>query len=134
MGSVIVHAETIDWSSLNWSFEMAELMPVLLYAASSLETLDLSNNSLRGPIPPQIGEFTRLKTLLLRNNAQMDPLVPVELKELDRLETLILGKALDATQHPKLSELPDARMGLNRDQIEVLFKHLDAKPERESDA
>ena len=50
----------------------------------------LWGNNLRGPIPAELGELTKLQTLYLRSN-RLTGLVPVELGDLTNLRRLYLG-------------------------------------------
>ncbi|CAL9173993.1 unnamed protein product [Musa hybrid cultivar] len=63
---------------------------LVLPSYSHLEILDLSDNSLSGPLPPEIGNVQRLKLLILRNNTLSGEL-PSELGRLVSLEILDLS-------------------------------------------
>ncbi|URE45073.1 Leucine rich repeat N-terminal domain [Musa troglodytarum] len=63
---------------------------LVLPSYSHLESLDLSNNLLIGPLPPEIGNMQRLKLLNLRNNTLSGEL-PSELSKLGTLEILDLS-------------------------------------------
>ena len=54
-----------------------------------LETLDLNNNRLSGPIPTQLGKLSQLQWLLLGGNHLSRP-IPTELGQLDRLQGVSL--------------------------------------------
>ncbi|KAH0856406.1 hypothetical protein HID58_084667 [Brassica napus] len=71
--------------------------------------LDLHNNKLTGPIPPQIGRLKRLKVLNLRWNKLQD-VIPPEIGELKRLTHLYLSFNSFKGEIPKeLAALPELR-------------------------
>lgn len=62
----------------------------ILPLTSFIQFLDLSYNSLSGPLPPEIVEMQKLKLLDLRNN-YLTGEIPQEIGELDSLEVLDLS-------------------------------------------
>ncbi|XP_074562931.1 putative inactive receptor kinase At5g10020 [Curcuma longa] len=62
----------------------------VLPSYNHLESLDLSDNTLTGPLPPEIINLQRLKLLILRNNSLSGEL-PSELGKLSSLEILDLS-------------------------------------------
>ena len=56
-----------------------------------LNVLYLQGNSLSGTIPPQLGSLTKLRVLYLENN-DLTGIIPTELGELTKLTQLILGE------------------------------------------
>ena len=65
-------------------------IPAELGELSKLRTLKLGGNRLRGSIPAELGELSRLRTLKLGNN-RLRGSIPAELGELSKLRTLRLG-------------------------------------------
>ena len=59
-----------------------------------MEHLDLSDNSLMGGIPPEIGNLSRLKVLNLYNSS-LTGSIPPELGNLSGLKELFLAKNLE---------------------------------------
>ena len=72
----------------NW---MRGELPPELGNLSKLEYLDLTSSYLMGAIPPELGNLTNLRTLLLDNNPTMGSTVPPELGNLSNLEVLNLS-------------------------------------------
>ncbi|KAG5522445.1 hypothetical protein RHGRI_034581 [Rhododendron griersonianum] len=71
--------------------------------------LDLHNNKLTGPIPPQIGRLKRLKVLNLRWNKLQD-VIPLEIGELKSLTHLYLSFNNFKGEIPtELANLPELR-------------------------
>jgi len=70
-----------------------------------LSTLRLYNNKLSGPIPPELGQLSRLEGLRLDNNQLTGP-IPSELGQLSNLVTLWLNdNQLSGTVPPELGQL-----------------------------
>jgi len=61
-----------------------------VYSVESTTELDLRNNELTGPIPPEIGYLTNLTYLNLKNN-QLTGSIPPEIGNLTNLYNLILS-------------------------------------------
>ena len=57
----------------------------------NLTNLQLCFNKLRGPIPKELGQFTKLKCLILKDNQLSGP-IPKELGQLSKLNSLWLNK------------------------------------------
>eukprot|EP01018_Ginkgo_biloba_P020251 Gb_31861 [translate_table: standard] len=77
---------------------------------SSLERFDLSNNSLGGNIPPQLGHLSRLKELSLRFN-QLEGLIPSSLSNCQSLVLLSLwNNRLTGPIPPQLGQLTRLRL------------------------
>jgi Leucine-rich repeat (LRR) protein len=76
--------------------------------------MNLSNNSLSGPIPAELGTLTKLEYLILTNNLLSGP-IPVKLGDLTDLEFLYLGVNLLSGEIPvELGSLPNLqRLFLN---------------------
>ena len=60
--AVIGHARAIDWQGLGWDTQLSTLVPIILPAKGTLQTLNLSSNKLRGP--------SRMKPAPTRYNKQ----------------------------------------------------------------
>ncbi len=63
---------------------------VRLNNSGNVESLSLSNNNLKGTIPPQIGNLTSLKTLYINSN-ELPGIIPQEFYNLTNLETIGLS-------------------------------------------
>lgn len=73
-----------------------------------MEVLDLSNNGLSGPIPPELGNLSGLAVLNLSNNGVSGP-IPPELGNLPVLRELVLyDNLLNGTIPPELGNLSNA--------------------------
>ena len=57
----------------------------------NLRILDFGSNTLAGPVPAGFGRMSRLRELVLSNNAEMAGPLPSELTALSRLELLMAG-------------------------------------------
>ena len=69
--------------------------------------VDLNQNQLTGPIPPQLGNLSNLESLLLNANQLTGP-IPVELANLSNLEELSLGgNQLTGPIPSQLANLPN---------------------------
>ncbi|KAK9163066.1 hypothetical protein Syun_003968 [Stephania yunnanensis] len=68
---------------------MTELL--VLSSSPMLESLDLSDNSLTGPLPSEISKFERLRLLNLGKNGLSGQL-PIEISKLDGLKSLDLSR------------------------------------------
>ena len=80
-------------------------VPPQLGRLANLTHLNLFDNELRGEIPPELGNLTNLKWLYLSENNLRGEL-PVELANLRRLEHLLLGaNSLSGTVPPQLGKL-----------------------------
>ena len=70
--------------------------------------LILPDNDLRGPLPPEIGDLTRLERLLLHGNALSGP-IPPEIGRLSRARTVLLsGNRLEGRIPPDIGGLVSA--------------------------
>ena len=81
-----------DWErSDNWltNAPLSEWYGVAVDSAGRVEQLDLSNNDLRGPIPPEIGNLAALEGLDLSDNGLSGP-IPLEMARLAALRQLEL--------------------------------------------
>ena len=65
-------------------------IPPELGNLTSLESLELSGNQLSGPVPAELGNLTRLRDLSLGNNA-LTGVIPGELANLTRLQIFSLA-------------------------------------------
>jgi hypothetical protein len=65
-------------------------IPSIISGLTSLQSLDLSYNTIYGPIPSSVGNLTSLTTLLLDHNA-LNGTVPQELATLPNLQTVDLS-------------------------------------------
>lgn len=82
----------------------------LISKLSSLNHLDLSDNSFHGQIPPSISFLKSLETLILRSNSFSGALPP-SLSALSSLQTLdISHNALTGSLPPTLASLPSLRI------------------------
>ena len=59
--------------------------------ATRLEVLDLRSNGLSGPIPPEYSRLTRLKSLIVAENAGLSGSLPAGFTALSQLERLLAG-------------------------------------------
>ena len=82
-----------DWfDSRNWgtSRPLRDWHGITVDDDGRVTELNLSNNGLTGPIPPELGNLTSLRKLNLSSNGLTGP-IPPELGNLTRLTTLNLG-------------------------------------------
>ncbi len=85
--------------------ELRGTIPAELGNLTRLEALSLSENRLRGTIPPELGNLTRLTLLYLYSNI-LDGSIPTELGNLSKLEQLALSwNRLQGTVPPELGNL-----------------------------
>ena len=70
--------------------ELRGTIPPELANLTRLEELNLARNRLRGDIPPELGNLSQLELLYLHNN-QLDGTIPTELAGLSQLEQLALS-------------------------------------------
>ena len=72
---------------------------------TALRTLDISHNALSGPIPPELGNLANLEQLTLGDNGLTGP-IPLEIRNLVALESLALDdNALSGLIPPELGNL-----------------------------
>ena len=110
-----------DWTkSDNWltEAELDEWYGVETDSSGRVTALQLRNNGLTGPIPPELGHLSALRDLILTNNDLRGP-IPPELGNLPNLTSFILWNAnLSGTIPPELGNLTElsvltlARSGL----------------------
>ena len=82
-----------NWAvSENWLTDapLAEWHGVETDASGRIVSLDLENNGLTGPIPPELGGLTSLERLILYSNPLFGP-IPAEMANLANLQLLVLG-------------------------------------------
>ena len=85
-------------------------IPPELGRLAKLEELYLQGNQLTGPIPPELGDLTNLQTLRLSGNG-LTGVIPPELGRLARLVELILsGNELTGPIPPELGNLANLQM------------------------
>ncbi len=84
-------------------------IPPELGQLTKLAFLDLQDNTLSGPIPPELGQLTKLQNLYLADNLLSGP-IPPELARLTKLQDLSLsGNQLSGPIPPELARLTDLR-------------------------
>ena len=97
-----------DWfHSRNWgtSRPLRDWHGIIVDDRGRVAELDLSNNGLTGPIPPELGNLTSLTVLRLHRNGVTGP-IPSELGDLTRLTELNLGSnGLTGPIPPELGNL-----------------------------
>ena len=89
-------------------------IPPELGDLTALGRLDLGGDALEGPIPPELGNLTALRFLLLRSSALTGP-IPPELGNLTAAIVVLLdGNALEGSIPPELGRLAGLRtLGLS---------------------
>ncbi len=81
--------EIANGKALDLSGQGLQKLPEYVLARTDLEELDISNNSLTGALPSEIGKLTKLKVLNASNNSMTG--VPAEIGHLPKLEVLDLS-------------------------------------------
>ena len=78
------------WTTLWYTFSpVCNWYGVTLDAEGYVTSIRLSNNNLFGPIPPQIGNFSRLEELKIDNN-QVSGTIPTQMGNLTKLSSLFI--------------------------------------------
>ncbi|XP_024394507.1 leucine-rich repeat receptor-like protein kinase PEPR1 [Physcomitrium patens] len=103
--SADLRVESINLTNLGFSCKLSLLVPSLR-SLSRLKHLDLSNNSLTGPIPLELASATALETLHLRSNRLDGQVVPTIFRALSNLTSLDVGNnSLQGSIPPSLGGL-----------------------------
>ena len=79
-----------------------------------LEVLTLPDNELSGPIPPELGQMTRLDTLQLNGNQLSGP-IPVQLGNLTRLIRLTIDSGTGLCLPPEIQDTVFGQLALDED-------------------
>ena len=76
-------------SNANWLSDrpLSEWHGVTTDSAGRVTGLNLNNNALSGSLPPELGNLTRLRSLLLHNNPDLSGPLPVEMGQIQNLDT-----------------------------------------------
>jgi len=102
---------------LTETFSLKGNIPPEIGELSNLETLIIISSIIEGGIPPEIGNLTNLKFLVINSNYLMDGNIPAELGNLNNLEYLDLSlNALSGNIPPELGSLNNLtvlRLGAN---------------------
>jgi hypothetical protein len=81
------------------------LLPLELRDLSRLQVIELGSNQLRGPIPAELGDLSELVSLSLWGN-QLSGHIPAELGKLGKLRTLSLARnQIEGSMPPTLGEI-----------------------------
>ena len=90
----------------NWlSDEPLDAWHGVIVSDGRVPSLNLSENQLTGPIPPELGQLSQLVKLILHNN-KLTGSIPPELSQLNQLEYLTLfNNQLTGTIPPELGQL-----------------------------